>query len=114
MIRSVLFLKPVEGDCAAIRRFFEDEGVLERAALRPGFLGAELQLPAERSQPAMVTALWASAEAYRGWVEDPWRTASSARAQAVFDAVEQPGGGGSLYEVAIAVAPEGRGEESPR
>ncbi|HTW98430.1 MAG TPA: hypothetical protein VMD59_06625 [Acidimicrobiales bacterium] len=108
MVRSVLFLKPVGGDCTAIQRFFEEEGVLERSALTPGFLGAELQLPANRSAPAMVTALWSGPDAYRAWLEDPWRSANVERAAAVFEAVEQPGGGGSLYEVAIVVAPKGR------
>jgi heme-degrading monooxygenase HmoA len=111
VIRSVLFLRPVEGDCAAIQRFFEDEGVLEHAARRPGFLGGELQLPAEPSAPAMVTALWSSTEAYRGWIDDQWRAANVARAKTVFEPIEQPYGGGSVYEVAIAVSPQKTGEE---
>lgn len=114
MVRSVLFLKPVGGDCAAIQRFFEEEGVLERASRTPGFLGAELQLPAEQTAAAMVTALWSSQDAYRRWVEDPWREANSERAREVFEPIEQPGGGGSLYEVAIAVAPPAAGQEEAR
>ncbi len=104
MVRSVLFLKPIDGDCASIQRFFEEEGVLERSSRMPGFLGAELQLPADKSAPALVTALWTSREAYRGWVEDPWRAANSVRGKAVFEALEQPGGGGSIYDVTISVA----------
>jgi heme-degrading monooxygenase HmoA len=107
MVRSVLFLKPVHGDCSAIRRFFDDEQVLERSSATPGFLGAELQLPMDGKGPALVTALWTSPEAYRSWVDDPWRAANAARAAAVFEAVEQPGGGGSLYEVVTTVPPPG-------
>ncbi|HXW79488.1 MAG TPA: hypothetical protein VEJ84_08315 [Acidimicrobiales bacterium] len=103
MIRSVLFLEPVEGDPQLIEQFFITEGVLERASATPGFVSAELQLPEDGMAPAMVTALWASREAYRRWVEDPWRVANAERARSVFRAIEQPGGGGSLYEVKISV-----------
>jgi heme-degrading monooxygenase HmoA len=102
-----LYLKPVDGDCASIQGFFEREGVLERASRTPGYLGGELQLPADRSAPALVTALWVSAKAYRAWVEDPWRAESSARGAEVFEAVELAGGGGDLYEVTIEVPRRG-------
>ena len=60
MIRSVLFLEPLGGDVRAIEQFFVSEGVLEHASATPGFVAAELQLPEDRTAPAMVTALWAS------------------------------------------------------
>lgn len=104
MIRSVLFIEPLEGDVDAIEQFFVSEGVLEHAATIPGFVSAELQLPEDRQAPAMVTALWASREAYRRWVEDPWRAGLAERSGSVFRVIEQPGGGGSLYEVAVAVS----------
>jgi len=103
VIRSVLFLEPLGGDSRAIERFFVSEGVLEHASATPGFVAAELQLPLDRAAPAMVTALWASREAYRRWVDDPWRAANAERGRSVFRAIEQPGGGGSLYEVRISV-----------
>jgi heme-degrading monooxygenase HmoA len=103
VIRSVLFLEPLGGDLHAIEQFFASEGVLERASTTPGFVSAELQLPEDRTGPAMVTALWTSGEAYRRWVEDPWRAASAERGRSVYRAIEQPGGGGSLYEVKITV-----------
>jgi heme-degrading monooxygenase HmoA len=112
VVRSVLYLRPVDGDCASIQRYFEREQVLQRASRTPGYLAGELQLPPEPSQPALVTALWESPAAYRAWVEDPWRAVSSARAAEVFEAVEQPGGGGALYDVTIEVpAPPGGGRE---
>ena len=103
MIRSVLFLEPLEGDPQMIEQFFVAEGVLEHAAATPGFVSAELQLSEDRAAPAIVTALWTSREAYRRWVEDPWRAASAERGRSVYRAIEQPGGGGSLYEVKISV-----------
>ena len=53
----------------------------------------------------MVTALWESEDAYRGWVEDPWRAENATRHAEVFEAMELSGGGGSLYEIAISVEP---------
>lgn len=108
MIRSVLFLEPLEGDLGAIEKFFVTEGVLEHASATPGFVAAELQLPEDGMAPAMVTALWSSREAYRRWVDDPWRAANAERGRSVYRAIEQPGGGGSLYEVKIAVGDPAR------
>jgi heme-degrading monooxygenase HmoA len=105
MIRSVLYLRPVAGDASSVARFFEEERVLERAAAHPGFLGGELQLPLGRTGPALVTALWSSVADYQGWVADPWRASSASRAGEVFEAIEEPGGGGSIYEVAVTAAP---------
>lgn len=114
MIRTVLFLEPLEGDPHVIEQFFVSEGVLERASATPGFVSGELQLPEDRTAPAMVTALWTSREAYRRWVEDPWRAASAERGRSVYRAIEQPGGGGSLYEVKITVGGGSRPAEEQR
>ena len=97
-----------------IEQFFVSEGVLERASATPGFVSGELQLPEDRTAPAMVTALWTSREAYRRWVEDPWRAASAERGRSVYRAIEQPGGGGSLYEVKITVGGGSRPAEEQR
>ncbi len=116
MVRSVLFLKPVSGGFAAIERFFEEEGVLERSARVPGFLGGELQRPEREDAPALVTALWERPEDYRTWVEDPWRAERAQKAATVFTSMAGPDGAGSLYEVTLAVGPAlpGRSEEPER
>lgn len=110
VIRSVLFLEPLEGDLNSIERFFLSEGVLEHASATSGFIAAELQLPEDPAAPAMVTALWSSHDAYRAWVSDPWRAASAERGRSIYRAVEQPGGGGSLYEVKITVSGPSRSQ----
>ena len=53
-VESVLFLKPTGGDHSAIRKFFEDEQVLEHASRKPGFLGSKLHSPVE----ATVSTRW--------------------------------------------------------
>ena len=105
MVESVLFLKPIGGDHRAIQKFFEEEQILERASRKPGFLGSELHLPINGGELTMVTALWESEDAYRGWVEDPWRAENATRYSGLFEALELAGGGGLLYEIAISVKP---------
>lgn len=105
VVESVLFLKPTGGDHGAIKKFFEDEQVLERASRKPGFLGSKLYSPVNDGEYTMVRALWASEDAYRGWVDDPWRAENAERHAGVFEAMELTGGGGSLYEVVLSVEP---------
>jgi heme-degrading monooxygenase HmoA len=105
IVVSVLFLKPIGGDHSAIRKFFEQEQVLEHASRKPGFLGSKLHSPIRGGELTMVTALWESEDAYRGWVEDPWRAENAVHGAEVFEAMEFAEGGGSLYEVVLSVSP---------
>ncbi len=54
---------------------FERLGVLAAASERPGFLGAELQVPYDDEDHLLVTASWASREHYGAWLESPIREA---------------------------------------
>jgi heme-degrading monooxygenase HmoA len=105
VVVSVLFLKPIGGEHSAIRKFFEEEQVLEHASRTPGFLGSKLHSPVKGGELTMVTALWESEDAYRGWVEDPWRAENAVRGTEVFEAMEFAQGGGSLYEIVLSVRP---------
>lgn len=113
VIRSVLFLQPVSGGHESIERFFHDEEVLQHAALKPGFLSAELHRPVREGDPSLVTALWESEAAYQSWVDDPWRIANTARGAEVFEPIESGAGGGSRYEVIIAVRRAGEASNRP-
>lgn len=105
MIRTVLYLEPRDGG-EAIADFYRRHSVLERACEQDGCLGAELQLPANGSGPVLVTALWRDAEAYQGWLDNPWR---SANGDELAKLVRDFDGGvrGELYEVAVAAVPLG-------
>jgi heme-degrading monooxygenase HmoA len=100
VIRSVLYLTPRGGDGQAIVDFYRRHGVLDRAAEQDGCLGAELQLPATGSGDVLVTALWRNADAYQGWLDNPFR---SANAEELAELVEGFDGEvrGALYEIAI-------------
>jgi heme-degrading monooxygenase HmoA len=52
---------------------FRRLGVLRRASLQPGFRRAQLHVPVDGSDEALVTADWDSPEAYQGWLDTPVR-----------------------------------------
>lgn len=114
MVRSLLYLQPVGGDYAALRAYFQEEQVLETAAQVPGFIGGELQEPIEQGGPALVTALWADAEAYQAWLDSPLRDAHPERTARIFSVVGSAGGGGAVYRVAHRVPVPGVVEEEVR
>lgn len=78
MIRSILFLHAKGDNYDSVVDYFEHAGVLERASQKLGCHGAEIQIPMDGSGPVVVTALWDSATAYQGWLDDPWRAESNA------------------------------------
>jgi heme-degrading monooxygenase HmoA len=104
MIRTLLYLEPHGGDGEAIADFYRRHQVLERACEQEGCLGAELQLPTSGDGPVLVTALWRDADAYQGWIDNPWRTANGEELAALVANFET-GIKGELYEVAVKAVP---------
>ncbi|MHB8470145.1 MAG: antibiotic biosynthesis monooxygenase family protein [Gaiellaceae bacterium] len=106
MIRSVLYLDPRGRDGNAIAEFYRRHRVLERACEQDGCLKAELQLPTSGTGAVLVTALWRDADAYQGWLDNPWRAASSdelAELVEDFDGTAK----GELYEIVVEAVPAG-------
>jgi heme-degrading monooxygenase HmoA len=104
VIRSVLYLTPRGGDGQAIVDFYRRHGVLDRAAEQDGCLGAELQLPATGSGDVLVTALWRDADAYQGWLQNPFRSANAEELAELVEGFDDEVGG-ALYEIAIEARP---------
>ena len=100
MIRSVLYLTPRGGDGRAIVDFYRRHGVLDRAVEQDGCLGAELQLPATGTGDVLVTALWRDADAYQGWVDNPFRSANAEELAELVEGLDDEVRG-ALYEIAI-------------
>lgn len=102
MIRSVLYLRPCDGDGSVIADFYRRHRVLERAAEQDGCLGAELQLPTTGAGAVLVTALWRDTDAYQGWLDNPVR---SERAEELGQLVEHFDAdvAGATYEVVLDV-----------
>ena len=104
VIRSVLYLRPRGADGRAIVDFYRRHRVLEHAVRQEGCVSAELQVPADAPGDVLVTALWRDAEAYRGWLDNPLRSAHAAELSelvADFDASVR----GELYRVEIEATP---------
>jgi heme-degrading monooxygenase HmoA len=104
VIRSVLYLTPRGGDGGAVADFYRRHRVLERAAEQDGCLGAELELPATGSGDVLVTALWRDAEAYQGWLDNPFRSANAEELAELVDGFDDEVRG-ALYEIAIEAGP---------
>lgn len=102
MIRSVLYLTPKNGDGGAVADFYRRHGVLDRALRQDGCLGAELQLPTGGSGDVLVTALWRDADAYQGWVDNPWRSESGDELAALLEGFDGGSARGELYEIVVA------------
>jgi heme-degrading monooxygenase HmoA len=101
VIRSVLYLEPLDGDYDAVVDFFRREDVLGRALSQPGCLGSEVQVPTSGRGPILVTALWTGQEAYDGWVSSPVRAASSSGLAELIQGLDESTRG-ETYTVAIS------------
>lgn len=95
----MLYLYPKD-DPQTLLQHFKDEQILERSTSRPDCLSAEFHLPLTAGGPVLVTAHWASPEAYQAWLDDPWRIAAAARLRELVD----QDFGASLYTVAHEVS----------
>jgi quinol monooxygenase YgiN len=98
LARSLLFMQPREGRREDLIEAFERLDVPQRALRQHGCLSVELQVRPDAGAPVLVTALWASREAYDGWLRDPWRAEAS---EAIFALLtEEPEG--VVYDIRLA------------
>jgi heme-degrading monooxygenase HmoA len=102
VVRSVLYVRPRSGKANAVVEFYKRKRVLETALEQPGCIATEIQVPLNAEEPLLVTALWQSAEAYQGWIENPVRrTFATGLDELVDEDLANVRGG--VYEVAHAV-----------
>jgi hypothetical protein len=100
-VRSILPLQPRNNDHAALVALFNQHDILGLAIREAGCLGAELQVPVSRTVPALVTAVWRTAESYAGWRSHPVRALFSGDIERLTEPDASPVGAG-LYTIAIA------------
>ncbi|WP_425988416.1 antibiotic biosynthesis monooxygenase family protein [Ensifer sp. R-19] len=103
MIRSVLSLKPKAGQSQDLVRFFGARKIPERALASPGCLGVEVQKLLPDGDEVLVTALWASVDSYRTWLESAGRHEDGVQ---MLPLLAEDGGAlgpARLYEVARCV-----------
>lgn len=102
MVRSVLYVRPRSGKANAVVEYYKRKRVLETALEQPGCLAAEIQVPLDEDELLLVTALWQSAEAYQGWIDNPVRRTFATELDELVDEGLADARGG-VYEVAHAV-----------
>ena len=101
MIRSVLSLRAAAGKAEALEALYEKWQVLARARAFAGCREAVLLRSVDDPLVThLVTADWDTAEDYRRWVDDPWRTVVSQQLAALLDQGDGEPVVGRLYEFA--------------
>ena len=101
MIRSVLSLRAAAGKGEALEALYDQWQVLARARAFAGCREAVLLRSIDdASVTHLVTADWDTAEDYRRWVEDPWRSVVSQQLATLLDQGEGESAVGRLYEFA--------------
>jgi quinol monooxygenase YgiN len=96
--RSVLFLRAKPGmrdDLVAVFRRIDVPG---NALEQRGCRSVEVQVPQDPDGPVLVTALWDDAEAYAGWLANPWREYSGKELEPYLDGEYI----GTVYEIVLA------------
>ncbi len=78
MIRSILKLKPRQGETRALVRYFEEENIVGSALSVPGCLAVEVQTRLPDGGDVVVTALWSSIQSYEAWLSSQDRQRSGA------------------------------------
>jgi heme-degrading monooxygenase HmoA len=100
MTKSVLSFSILPGRRDEFVAGFARLEVLHRASSQPGFRRAQLQVPVDAPDEALVTADWDSPEAYQGWLDNPVR----AEIQAELGPLLAADPVGRVYEVIEDVA----------
>jgi hypothetical protein len=77
MIRTVLTLHVDPARVDEVVHFYRERDVLKFSLDHSDAVASELSVAADGSGEILVTALWPDAEAYQGWLDNPWRRASS-------------------------------------
>ena len=100
MTRSVLLIRAKPGCRDRLVALFSRLRVLEKASRQEGFIACEVQIPTDDDEHVLVTALWASPDAYRGWLENPVRDEMTEELQQLTAADPEP----RVYEIVQALS----------
>lgn len=96
--RSVLLIRTKPGCRDRLVELFDRLQVLEKASRQEGFIACEVQVPTDGDDHVLVTALWASPDAYRGWLENPVREEMTGELEELTAADPEP----QVYEIVEA------------
>lgn len=77
MIRTFLYLDLKPGRRDALISWYKQSGALEKAVEYANCISTEIYPDSEDDDRLFVTALWARAEDYDSWINNPWRRSTS-------------------------------------
>lgn len=109
VIRSVLRLKPKAAGPHELIDFYEQRQILPRALAAGGCESAELHVRLPDRDEVIISALWASVDAYQAWTHSPGRAEDVVELQALLATGAQPLEPAELFEV-VACLPASEGE----
>ena len=77
MVRTLLMLRVEPSRVESVLGYYREREVLQYSLDHSDAVSSEISVAADGSGEILVTALWPDAEAYQGWIDNPWRDASS-------------------------------------
>jgi len=99
MIRSILHLRPAPGRTGDLLSYIAEEGIVSRALALPGCLAAEVATSLPDGRDVVVSGLWASMQAYEGWLRSPERLRKGSGMLALLDLQAGEVAAARLYRV---------------
>ena len=97
MIRTVLTLRVDPAKVAGVLDYYREYDVLQYSLDHSDAVASEISVAADGSGEILVTALWPDAEAYQGWIDNPWRETSNERLGELLRDAEV--GAGRIFEI---------------
>lgn len=97
MIRTMLVLRADPRKVEDVIAMYRNEDILQYSLDQSDATASEISIAADGSGDILVTALWPNAEAYQGWIDNPFREESAPRLAELL--VEFEVGSGRIFEI---------------
>jgi hypothetical protein len=97
VIRTMLTLKVDPTRIGEVLDYYRAHDVLQYSLDHSDAVASEISVAADGSGEILVTALWPDADAYQGWIDNPWRERSNERLGALLRDAEI--GPGRVFEI---------------
>jgi hypothetical protein len=106
MIRTVLMLHVSPTRVEEVVELYRSADILQYSLDHSDAIRSELSVSEDGSGVMMVTALWPSADAYQGWLDNPWRASSGLALREILDGVEV--GAGAVFQIRQSVTKDSK------
>jgi hypothetical protein len=97
MIRTLLTLRVDPSRVDDVLTYYRERDVLQYSLDHSDAVASEISVSADGTGEMLVTALWPDAQAYQGWIDNPWRDASNVHLAELLRDAEV--GAGRVFEI---------------